>query len=268
MTTIMPGAEPFVFDGSGEVGVLLVHGFTGSPYEVRPVGAYLAELGIGSIGVRLRGHGTHPNDMLGCTHRDWLADAEAGLGELLARYRRVFLIGMSMGGTIALNLAARRANDPRIAGVVPLCAPLKLVDWRLGLAGILSRLIRWQAWGRPDIKDQSAWDSHVAYRRFRSPAILPLLALLRETIDLLPRVRQPLMVVQARHDNVVPPTNAQLILDGVASGDKEILWLDDCYHVVTVDFEAPVVNAAIARFIAERSAPPAAVDPTRQLEPA
>jgi carboxylesterase len=264
----MPGAEPFAFDGSGDVGVLLVHGFTGSPYEVRPVGEYLAALGIGSVGVRLRGHGTHPNDMLGCTHRDWLADAEAGLEELLARYRRVFMIGMSMGGTIVLNLAARRANDPRIAGVVSLCAPVRLLDWRLGFAGILSRLIRWQAWGRPDIKDQSAWDSHVAYRRFRSRTILPLLSLLRETVDLLVDVRQPLLVVQARHDNVVPPSNAQLIFDGVSSAEKRVLWLDDCYHVVTVDFEAPIVNAAIARFIAARSASTPTLDPTPQLDPA
>nr|MBA2446764.1 alpha/beta fold hydrolase [Chloroflexota bacterium] len=105
----MAGAEPFSFSGRGEVGVLLVHGFTGTPFEVRPLGEHLAGQDIASSGVLLRGHGTHPNDMLGCRYQDWIDDAEAGLEELLRTNRGVVLVGFSMGGTIALNIAARRA---------------------------------------------------------------------------------------------------------------------------------------------------------------
>jgi carboxylesterase len=247
----MPGAEAFEFPGSRNVGVLMVHGYTGSPAEMRPLAEKLARREIGSIGVRLRGHGTHPNDMLRYRHTDWIDDAEAGLDQLLARYERVFIAGLSMGGTIALNLAARRASDPRTVGVIPMCAVLRLVDWRLGLAPILSRLIRWQSWGHPDIKDVSMWDRHVAYRRFRTRTILQLLALMRETRGLLPQVRQPLLIVQASEDRVVPPWNAKLVYEGTASQDKRLLWLDNCYHVVTVDFDADRLFTEVVRFVEE-----------------
>lgn len=252
----MPGAEPFRLDGSGSLGVLLIHGFTGTPYEMRPLGMFLAESGISSVAPLLRGHGTHPNDMVSCRYGDWLADAETALDALLAEHQRVVLIGLSMGGAIALNLAARRSGDARLLAVISICAPIRLVDWRLGLPHVFSRLIRWQAWGKPDIKDTRAWAGHVGYRRFRSRAVHELIALLRETQQLLPRVHQPLLVVQARIDNVVPPTNAQAIYDGVASTSKRLVWLDDCYHVVTVDFSAPMLHAEVARFIAEEAAEP------------
>jgi carboxylesterase len=116
----------------------------------------------------LRGHGTHPDEMLGCRHTDWIADAEAGLTRLLARHERGVVVGLSMGGTLGLQLAARHADDPRVAGLVTISAPLTLTDWRLGAINLLSRVIKWQAWGKPDIKDRRAWDGHVAYRRASS----------------------------------------------------------------------------------------------------
>lgn len=253
----MPGAEPFSFPGCGEVGVLLVHGFTGTPFEVRPLGEHLAGQGIASIGVLLRGHGTHPNDMLGCRYQDWITDAEEGLEALLRTNRHVILIGFSMGGTIALNLAARRTEDARISGVVAICAPLRLLDWRLGFVQILRRLIRWQAWGKPDIKDRTAWERHVAYRRFRTDTVPQLLDLVRTTRDALPRVRHPLLVIQSREDNVVPPLNASLIVDGVASDVKRLVWLDNCYHMVTLDYTASTVLAEVSRFIADLQQPDA-----------
>jgi carboxylesterase len=262
---ITPGAEPFHFVGNGRVGVLLVHGFTGSPFEMRPIGEHLRERGVGSVGVLLRGHGTHPDDLLGCRYRDWLGDAEAGLERLLLSHRRVVLAGLSMGGTIALNIAARRADDPRVAGVVAMCAPLRLFDWRLSLVKVLSRVVRWHAWGKPDVKDTSAWERLVAYRRFRTPCIREVLGLLQETRALLPRVHQPLLVIQARRDNVVPPVNAEYIFSGVRSARKRLIWLENCYHVVTVDYDAPLVLAAVSDFVAglalaDEGTPAAAAD--------
>lgn len=246
---IMPGAEPFEYPGRGDVCALLVHGFTGTPYEMRPIGAHLAERGIGSEAILLRGHGTDPDDMLTVRHMDWLADVEAALERLSATYRRVFLIGLSMGGTLVLNVAARRAGDPRIAGVVSIAAPVRLEDWRLRILRWGCRVVPWQLWGRPDIKDRRAWAGHVAYKKFRTQTVLELLALMNETLALLPSVDQPLLLVQARNDHVVPPSNAPLIYSRVASRDKRLVWLDNSYHVATVDFAAPVLNEAVARFV-------------------
>jgi carboxylesterase len=81
------------------------------------------------------------------------------------------------------------------------------------------------------------------------------LALMRETRGLLPQVRQPILVVQAREDHVVPPINAGLIYDGVGTPDRRILMLDNCYHVSTVDFDADLLNQEIVRFV-QRFGPP------------
>ena len=245
----MPGADAFEFPGGTEIGVVLIHGFTGSPAEMRPVGEALAVAGIGSVGVRLRGHGTHPDEMLGCTYQDWIEDVENALGVLLGRCERVVLIGLSTGGTLAINVAARRAEDPRVVGVVSICAPLVLDDWRLGLVRLVSKFVRWQSWGAPDIKNREAWDRHVGYRRFRLGTLPQLLALMRETTARLEQVRQPVLVVQASEDHVVPPRNAQLIHDGVSSRQRRILLLDNCYHVVTVDHSAAQLNAEIVEFV-------------------
>ena len=246
---IMPGAEPFEYPGRPDVGLLLVHGFTGSPFEMQPVGKALAASGIGSIGVLLRGHGTHPDDMVGCRYADWIANVEDGLDRLLARYDRAIIVGLSMGGTLALNVASRRVGDPRLIGLVTIGATLYLGDWRLRIVDLINKVVKWQAWGKPDIKDRRAWDRHVAYRRIRTCTIPELLALMRETNRRLSLIQQPTLIVHARHDHIVPPGNADRIRDGIASRDRRVLILDNCYHVSTVDFDADRLNAEIVRFV-------------------
>lgn len=246
---IMPGAEPFEYPGRPDIGVLLVHGFTGSPFEMQPVGKALAASGIGSIGVLLRGHGTHPDDMVGYRYTDWIADVEAGLDRLLERHDRAVIVGLSMGGTLTLNVGARRARDPRVVGLVTIGGTLYLLDWRLQIVNIINKVVKWQAWGQPDIKDQRAWERHVAYRRIRTCTIPQVLHLMRDTSRRLSEIRQPTLIVQARDDHIVPPGNADRIRDGIASADRRVLILDNCYHVSTVDFDVDRLNAEIVRFV-------------------
>jgi carboxylesterase len=250
---LMPGAEPFHFEAPGQTACLLVHGFTGSAYELRELGLYLAERGISARGVLLRGHGSRAEDMGRYSYRDWIADVESALDDLLADGKRVFLAGLSMGGTLALNVAARRSHEPRLAGVIALSTPLRLADWRLSLLPFAGWLWRWHSWGRPDIKDESKWERHVAYRRFHIRAVVQLMRLLRETRQLATRVHQPLLVIQSRQDNTVPIFNAELILSTVCSEARRLLWLDNCYHVVTLDYDSERVRQEVAAFIQEHS---------------
>jgi carboxylesterase len=245
----MAGAEPFAHVHESEVGVLLVHGFTGAPAEMRALGAALAAHEIGSEAVLLRGHGTHPDDMLEYGFSEWIEDVERGLGRILGRHKRAVIVGLSMGGTLALNVAARHADDPRVAGLVTICAPLAFDDPRLRFVHVLGRLIKWQAWGNPDIMNRAAWDSHVGYRRFPTGAIRELLALTADTVHRLGAIHQPILIVQANADHVVPPRNADLIHDGVRSRDRRVLMLDDCYHVITIDFAAERLNADVVAFV-------------------
>ena len=249
----MAGAEPFRYEAPGETACLLVHGFTGTAHELRDLGRHLAESGVTARGLLLSGHGTRPEDLARFSYRDWIADVERALDELLAEGKRVFLCGLSMGGTLALNVAARRADEPGLAGVVTLAAPLRLADWRLRLLPVMGWMVRWQKWGRPDIKDESQWERHVAYRRFHVRGLLELLRLLRDTRRVVPRVEQPLLVIHSRCDNTVPPFNAELIMRAVASPDRRLVWLENCFHVVTLDYDSEYVQGAVTAFIREYS---------------
>jgi carboxylesterase len=248
-TRLLAGAEPFEHAGASDVGVLLVHGYTGSPREMMPIGEALAARGIGSSGILLRGHGTHPDEMIGWHYSDWIADAERGLNRLLERHQRAVVVGLSMGGTLTLNVASRRAADPRVVGLVTICAPVVIRDWRLSLLGVISRFVKWHAWGPPEVRDRSAWDQYVGYRRFRATTLRQMLDLMADTRSRLSAIHQPILVVHADSDGVVPADNAELIQNGVSSTDRRVLELQDCYHVATLDFATDQLNDEVVRFV-------------------
>jgi len=252
-SAVLAGAEPFRFDAPGATACLLIHGFTGSAHEVRDLGRHLADQGVTARGVLLSGHGTRPEEMARYDYQHWIADVESELDDLLAEGKRVFIGGLSMGGTLALNVAARRSGERNLVGVITLAAPLRLVDWRLSFLPVAGLVVRWQQWGQPDIKDRSQWDRHVAYRRFHVRALGQLLRLLHDTRRRVSLVQQPLLVIQSRQDNTVPAFNAELIMKSVSSRERRLVWLENCYHVVTLDYDSEQVHREVVRFIREHS---------------
>ena len=121
--TIMPGAEPFFFSGN-DVGVLVCHGFTGTTQSMRPLGQALAAAGYTVIGPRLKGHGVTPQAMAKTTAADWISSVDEGLAELRKTCSQLFMVGLSMGGTLSLYTAAKHADV--INGVIPINAPLQI----------------------------------------------------------------------------------------------------------------------------------------------
>ncbi|MGI8650005.1 MAG: alpha/beta hydrolase [Rubrobacter sp.] len=230
---ILAGAEPFRFEGNS-VGVLVSHGFTGTTQSIRPLGEALASEGFTVAGPRLEGHGTSIEDHARSTAEGWIRSVEEDLAWLEGRCDSVFFAGLSMGGTLALYFGATRPE--LIKGVVPInaCAYLANPD----LAAVL--------YGRDtppvlpgvgsDIK--LAGVEELAYPGVAVPAAREFAALLNITRDLLPWVSCPALVIQSREDHVVPPGNGPFILDAIASNDKELVWLDDSYHVATLDNDA------------------------------
>ena len=241
--------NPFFFEG-GPVGCLLVHGFSGSPPEMRPMGEFLAGKGLTVLGVRLAGHGTTPEDMATTGWRDWVGSAEAGFRELESLCEQVFVAGLSMGGLITLHLAAHHS----VAGIVVMAAPAYIADWRFRLLPLARHFIRWFT---PDIEsdltDPEAEKRLSAYQVLPIPCLVNLGQLVRLVRQELPQVKAPALIMQGEKDHHVPADSAQVVFDELSAADKELVWWPNSGHCITVDSEREAVWARAYEFIAKHS---------------
>jgi len=238
---------PFFFEG-GAVGCLLIHGGTGSPPEMRPMGEYLAGKGLTVLGVRLAGHGTSPEDLVGTTWQDLVASAEEGLVRLQARCEHVFVAGLSVGGLLTLCLAA---NHP-LPGIVVMSAPAYLADWRLKWVPVIKHFIKWHhSSGESDLTDPQAQEMLWFYRRVPVVFGQEVDRLMRQVRGNLSRVQSPVLIMQGRCDRTIPAESAQIFFDGLGTQDKQIVWWSNSGHAITVDSEREAVWARAHAFIAD-----------------
>ncbi len=250
---ILPTAEPFFFPGDpqtrGHIGCLLCHGFTGTPKELRPLGSALHRQGYTVLGVRLAGHATDPEDMRRSTWRHWAASLEDGYHLLRGLTRHIVVMGLSMGGVLALYTAARLP----VAGVVLMATPHHLPrDPRLPLLPLLSLLRPYDPKGPPQWVDQEALEELVTYPVTPTRSYLELHALLKEMHLSLPQVTAPALLIYSRQDPVVPASGGHL--EAIAAGLKraafvETHWLEGSGHILPADAQRERVAALASRFL-------------------
>ena len=250
MTQIISTAEPFLFPGS-RTGCLLVHGFTGTPKEMRWMGEYLAQNGFSVLGVRLFGHATRPDDMIRSRWTDWVACVEDSYNLLRGLADRVYLVGLSMGGALALLMSTRVDTK----GVVAISTPIRMPnDPRLRYLRLLSMVQPYMPKGRfpPGYGwyDKKAWEEHISYPQNPLRAVGELNQLLGEVRFALPNVRVPVLLVHSQDDGYVPPANMDQIYAGLTStADKSMLLVKGSGHVVTRDAARQQVFDAALSFI-------------------
>lgn len=247
---IRPGAEPMSREGQGalgKVGILLMHGFTGSPVSLRPLAELLAKRGFAVEMPLLPGHGTTPRDLLPFRYADWRAEALAGLQRLRARTERAVVVGLSMGGTLVLDLATTENVDGVVTinaqildrgGVIVKLAPL--IEKIVPIAPASAAGLR-----KNDIKkggDEDAYD-YVAAAAGNS-----LVRALPQVRGRLKELTAPLLVVYSRDDHSVPPANSKALPELVGSKSVEVLELQNSYHVATLDNDLPLLDERIASF--------------------
>ncbi|HMM19454.1 MAG TPA: alpha/beta fold hydrolase [Selenomonadales bacterium] len=240
---IIPGAEPFFFPG-GSRGALLIHGFTGSPSEMRLLGEDLHTRGYTVLGPRLCGHGTSEADLAQTGWLHWYSAVEDGYHLLKSLCRDVYVAGLSMGGLLALKLAA----EYPVARVASLSAPIFLADKRLPLLPIY-RLFRGYVPKRRRKMDV-ADIYNVAYGQTPLSSLNSLLELIKQVDGLLPAIAAPALVMQSRSEHTVLPASASHIYERLGSQEKELAWLDRSGHVITLDIEREQVYQAIGEFFA------------------
>jgi carboxylesterase len=229
---ILADAEPFTLQG-GEVGVLLLHGFTGSPQGLRLWGEALHRGGLTVHCPLLPGHGTHWRDLAVTSYSDWEEASLAGLALLTERCERVVVGALSFGGALALHLAARRPDE--IRGVVAVNPWLYLNDRRLVLLPLLKHVLPSTPGIGSDIADSPL--EELAYERVPLKALAAARALQAVVKAELGRVAQPLLLYVSRQDHVVPPGNTAFIAERAGSTDVEVVWLERSFHVATLDCE-------------------------------
>jgi len=233
---IMKDAEPFFFPGN-DIGILVCHGFTGSTQSMRPLGKHLNAAGYTVIGPRLKGHGTNVADMASTTVTDWIDSVDEALATLRKSCSQIFMIGLSMGGTLTLYTAAKHADT--IRGAIAINAPVQISSPDLASLALDRSAPALIPGVGSDIKDPNV--KELAYEQVPVPALKQIYALTAVTRDLLPRIKCPTLVMHSREDHIAHPSNANIIVQGLGSCRVELTWLENSFHVATIDFDKDVI---------------------------
>nr|WP_180218133.1 alpha/beta fold hydrolase [Streptomyces albus] len=241
---------------------MLCHGFTGSPQSLRPWAEDLADAGLTVSLPLLPGHGTRWEDLAMTGWEDWYATVDRELRLLRERCEQVFVCGLSMGGALALRLAALHGADGRgapVRGVVvvnPAVSFPRVQGYAVPLGRFLVRSVR-------GITDDIAKEGRheLGYDRVPTRAAYALRSFFRVVRHDLPKVTQPLLLLRSRTDHVVPSSDAELVLGRVSSTDVTETVLERSFHVATLDHDAERVFADTRGFIERLGRRPSAAGP-------
>jgi carboxylesterase len=252
MPQIIPTAEPFFFLGDSSKPVcLLIHGFTGTPKEMRPMGEFLNRQGYPCLGIRLAGHATDPEDMVRSRWTDWAASVEDGYHLLCGMSDNIFLIGLSMGGVLSLLMSTRL----KVKGVIAMSTPSRLpTDYPIWLIELLSHVMRY----RPKSKeppgsgwfDKVAYKDHIAYPKNPVRSTAELKKLILEMRAALPKVNVPVLLMHSKDERYILPDNVEdIYADLINASDKTKLYLTGSGHVLPRDASREQVFQSTLEFI-------------------
>lgn len=246
---ILDGAHPYQSPGAGEhagTAVLLQHGITSTPQMVRPVAEHLADEGYAVSAPLLPGHGTTWQDMATTRYADWLATVVTSLEALREHHDTVVAFGVSMGGALVTDVAARR---PDLIDALVLVNPAFAADDpRLRVLPWLKAVVPAIQGVADDIRREGP-PRELAYRWMPLKAFNSFVEQWPRLVRQLPDVRQPVLLVRSRHDRVVPPVSAETFLGSVGSTDVTVRWLEESGHVAPLDHDAQELIALTTDFV-------------------
>lgn len=234
--------DSFLLPG-GPTGILLFHGFTATTAEVRLLAEILHRQGYTVAGPLLPGHGTRPEDLNRTRWQDWAQAGQESLHRLFQTCETVWVGGESMGGVLALYLAA---HHPNVKGLL-LYAPALVVNmtWVNRLKLYLGAPFIAQV-GRSKLDNPDKWQGYPA---LPLKGVIQLLQFQKAVLPLLPRIHQPVLVLQGRFDETVAPQAGQVILQGVSSPVKALHWMEKSHHTILLDVELEQAAAHTLAFI-------------------
>lgn len=255
-----PNAQPFHLEG-GRDAVLLIHGFTGSPSHMRPLGNALNRAGFTAHGMLLPGHGQTVAAMQQSTWQDWLSACRRNMEELLARYDTVSVAGLSLGGVLAILMAE---EYPSVRALIPLAPAMRFRSPVNYLAPVVKHVIPILSWDavtkNPDAPRRRfkpadfLYEYDYGYLETPVAKVQDMMHLMRMARAGLSKVTCPTLIIQSHRDESVHRSVPELVRDGISSKVKEILWVDRSSHVCTLGPEREELNARCIAFLQAHAA--------------
>ncbi len=243
--------QPFYFPGTNGKAVLLIHGWTSVPYELRRLGMFLNEKGYTVMAPVLKGHGTHPKNLKDVKWEEWLMDVEKAFFELKEKHNEVYVAGTSMGASLAAVLAARGAD---VAGVVLMAMPHTVRRERAAtwLARFASLFKTYQKkYYPPGFGNSEFITRRISYQIYPIQSVLEIFRLGRTVRQELSRVTQPCLVMQSTSDHIVAPGNLEKIFSEINSKIKRKKYIHKAYHTFISDIKNEHVFSDIFNFFEE-----------------
>ncbi|MDP2909220.1 MAG: alpha/beta hydrolase [Nanoarchaeota archaeon] len=213
--TFLPGGEPFYNKAGKDLGVIMFHGLTATPYQVKELGDFLCSKGITNFGARIEGHATKKSDLAKTTRKDWLDSARKAYEEFNKAYPKTIVLGFSLGGLLALNLG----KEYKPQGLITLATP-----YRLNIKGNFLSLIGFHK-KHPD--DMISYPGDIPFK-----AKYELIKLIKETHEAIKEVKSPILIIQGTADRRVSKDSPYQIHNQVRSKDKAMMILPGEQHIV------------------------------------
>jgi carboxylesterase len=230
---------------NGHIGIVLVHGFTGSPAAMRPWAEYLNARGYSVRVPRLPGHGTVPADLNNVDWQEWPAKVKAEIVELQKQCSQIFVAGLSMGGGTTLNVAAELGDQ--LSGIILVNPMIHVRGVSPRLAFVISRVIKFGKSVGNDIKRKGV--TEYSYDKLPYRGIYQLLTMLKITRVALPAIRVPMQLFHSVDDHTLPVSNTEIIMREIGSSNKSRIELLNSFHVATIDHDCDLIFANSLTFI-------------------
>jgi len=236
--------KPFSHTSDSEIGVLVIHGITSTTSSMKYLAEQFADAGFNVELPGLTGHGTKWQDMNLIKYTDWIDDLEKALAKLKQRCSKIFLCGLSLGGGLALFIAGKY---PDVRGVILINHAAKFTNPKFWFVPIMRKFIKSVPAVASDIKDPNSIE--IAYDRTPTNGVYEMLQMLKKIRKMLPNIQLPVLIFKSREDHVVPKISATYTMHNLGSKDKELIWLENSYHVAPLDYDKELIAKKSIEFI-------------------
>lgn len=236
--------KPFSHITESDIGVLVIHGITSTTSSMQYLASKFADEGYNVELPGLAGHGTKWQDMNSIKYTDWIDDLEEALTKLQKRSSKIFLCGLSLGGGLALFMAGKH---PELNGLILINHAAKFTGPKFWFAPIIRKIIKSVPAVASDIKDPNS--KEIAYSRTPTNGAYEMLKMLKKMQKMLPNISQPVLVFKSKVDHIVPKLSVTYTMENIGSEDKELIWLENSYHVAPLDYDKELIAKKSIEFV-------------------